>query len=201
MVALLGIGLVMPRSVDSTQRRALVQAIARFRAAQVATSNEEAPILPLHLGAAGVLQLQACRLGRTQEFQSAARTWSRPARQWATATPVALDRNPGDLHDADSGKRLAAFDAATAEVVEAVRRVGLPKPAEIHVVRSCVLPGSTKPRSFPRFPSDTSRAQRVLVHVRLVFAAPVRGPILVGAVDTTVWGFFVQSMFDREVIS
>jgi len=48
------------------------------------------------------------------------------------------------------------------------------------VVRSCVLPGTAKPRSYPRFPAGSHKPQRVLVHVRLVFGQPVRGPLLIG---------------------
>jgi CRISPR-associated protein Csb2 len=94
---------------------------------------------------------------------------------------VALDRNPGDLHDPDPVGRARAFEAARASIVESVQRIGLRPPIEVDVVRSCVLPGTAKPRSYPRFPIDAHKQQRVLVHVRLVFDEHVRGPMLLGA--------------------
>ncbi len=179
--ALLGVALVLPRSADPAERRAVLRTVGRYEAAHSAPGDDDTPVLPLHLGTAGVLQLQRVVWGEHKNAGLRPRTWSRPARRWATATPVALDRNPGDLHDPDPAKRRAAFEVATADVVEAVRRIGLPAPVGVDVVRSCVLSGSAKPRIFPRFPIDTTRAQRVLVHVRLVFADHVRGPILIGA--------------------
>lgn len=179
--ALLGVGLVLPRSADPTERQAVLRAIGRFEAAQSAAGDDDAAVLPLRLGSAGVWHLQRVAWGEHKNTGLRPLTWSRPARQWATATPMALDRNPGDLHDPDPARRRAAFDAAAADVVEAVRRIGVDAHVEVEVVRSCVLSGSAKPRTFPRFPSDAARAQRVLVHVRLVFAVPVRGPILLGA--------------------
>jgi CRISPR-associated protein Csb2 len=97
------------------------------------------------------------------------------------ATAVALDRNPGDLHDANPAKRQQAFDAAVASVRASVLAQGLPDPIEIDVVRSCVVPGTAKPLNYPRFPISTDRPQRVLVHVRLLFAEPVAGPVVLGA--------------------
>ena len=49
------------------------------------------------------------------------------------------------------------------------------------MVRSCVLPGTAKPRSYQRFPSEARKPQRVLVHVRIAFGQPVHGPLLIGA--------------------
>jgi CRISPR-associated protein Csb2 len=180
--ALLGFGLVLPRAAQPAERLAILEAVHRFEAKQQSIpGGDEVPILPLHLGSAGVLNLQRVVWGEHESTTLRAQTWSGPSRKWASATPVALDRNPGDLHDPDPEKRRAAFDVAKADVLEGIARVGLPTPIEVDVVRSCVLPGSAKPRLFPRFPLDASRTQRVLVHVRVLFREPVRGPILLGA--------------------
>ncbi len=199
--ALLGVGLVLPRNANPAERRVVLRALARYEEAQPSSGDEDAPSLPLHLGSAGTLQLQRVVWGDHQNYGLRPKTWSGPALRWATATPVALDRNPGDLHDPDPAKRRAAFEAATACVIEAVERIGLPTPVEVDVVRSCVLPGSAKPRTFPRFPRENARPQRVLVHVRLVFAAPVQGPILVGAGRYQGLGLFRPVDHGREVLS
>jgi CRISPR-associated protein Csb2 len=181
--SLLGVAIVLPRTISSDERRAVMAAIARLEAAQQPNPDEEAPVIPLVLGAPGVLHLRRIVWGEHERVGLRARTWCgwSPARCWATATPVALDRNPGDLHDPDPARRAAAFVEATAGVVQALERIGLPAPRLIDVLRSAVLPGTAKPRQFPRFPETASRPQRVLVHVRLEFAQPVRGPIVAGA--------------------
>jgi CRISPR-associated protein Csb2 len=71
--------------------------------------------------------------------------------------------------------------AAAACVAEAVRRIGLPSPAEVDVSRSPLLPGTAALGAYPRFPIDPRRPQRILVHASLAFRRPVLGPVLVGA--------------------
>lgn len=178
--ALIGLGLILPRDTDATARRAVMRAIGRLEANDARDSSEAPPIV-LRLGDAGILELQRIAWGEDRRATLRPSTWTRSSRRWASATPVALDRNPGDLLHADDVKRRQAFEEATRTVSDAVERIGLPRPVEIDVVRSCVVNGAAKPRAYPRFPIDTKRPQRVLVHVRLVFAEPVRGPIIIGA--------------------
>jgi len=177
---ILGLGLIFPRECDARERRSAMAAIGRLEQAGVGP-DDDVPVIPLRLGDAGVLELQRVAWGEDHRSTLQAGRWCRPARAWASATPVALDRNPGDLNDADTGRRTAAFAAARETIRLAIERVGYPEPLEIDVVRSAVVPGSAKPRSFPRFPVEAARPQRVLVHTRIVFPAPVRGPMLLGA--------------------
>lgn len=178
-----GIAVVLPRELPTAERRAVMVAIARLEAQARADSGseEDPPVVSLHLGDSGSLRLQ--RVAWTDPGLAALRasTWSRPAREWITATPIALDENPGDLHDDNPERRAKAFAEAEACVARAVEHIGLPRPDHVEVSRSVLLPGSAKPRSFPRFPVSRERPQRVLVHARLVFGAPVRGPVLLGA--------------------
>jgi len=178
--SLLGIALVFPASASAAERGSVLRALGALER-QNQDGEVDPPVIPLRLGEAGVLELQRVDWGEPRNTTLQASKWCRPARRWATATPIALDRNPGDLHDARPERRRAAFEEARGFVVEAVERIGLPKPLEVDVVRSCVLPGTAKPSRFPRFPADVERPQRVLVHARLTFAEPVRGPLLVGA--------------------
>jgi CRISPR-associated protein Csb2 len=179
--ALIGIALVLPRGLDEAARTAVMRAIARFEEASRTEDVVDAPELPILLGDTGTMKLRRDVWGEERRATLRPTTWTRPARRWGSATPIALDRNPGDLHDPDPARRRAAFDEATASVIEAVRRIGLPAPIEVDVLRSCVLPGTAKPAHHPRFPIDRRRPQRVLVHARLVFGEPVAGPVLVGA--------------------
>lgn len=176
---LLGVALVLPREFDGAARAAVMRAIARFEDRH-RTGAEEAPAIPVVLGNSGVLVLQ--RAARATEGGALwPNHWIGPARRWASATPVALDRNPGDLHHTDPERRRTAFRAAEACVIEAVCRTGLPAPGEVDVLRSCALPGTAAPHRYPRYPAAAQRPQRVLVHARLGFSEPVSGPVLVGA--------------------
>ena len=179
--SLLGVALVIPREASASDRAAILHAVSAFEASGTG-DDLDAPLVQLHLGSTGSLGLQRVVWGEHKNWGLRPRMWSAPALRWASATPVALDQNPGDLHHPDPGRRNAAFDAAADLIVTALARIGhLPTPIAIDVLRSCVLAGTAKPRAFPRFPAESSRPERVLVHVRIVFPTPVRGPILLGA--------------------
>lgn len=178
--ALIGIAVILPRDCEADARRAVLRAIGRYEQAYRDDSAADTPEIRLDLGDAGDLWLR--RVAWSDERVTLdPRTWTRSSYRWATATPIALDRNPGDLHDQNPERRRAAYEEARATVVDAVRRIGLPDPNEVDLLRSCVLPGTAKPRNYPRFPSSRDRTQRVLVHARLMFGELVRGPVLVGA--------------------
>jgi CRISPR-associated protein Csb2 len=175
--------LALPRECPPSERRAVLRALGQLENRYRTPEDDEAPTLRLELGESGSLELQRVVWGAPSRTLRPGR-WCRASHRWATVTPIALDRNPGDLHDSNPERRRAAFSEAEAIVREAVRRVAPAATAalvELDVVRSCVVSGTTKPRDFPRFPIDRGRPQRVLVHARLVFARPLRGPLLLGA--------------------
>jgi CRISPR-associated protein Csb2 len=176
--ALLGIALWLPRGVTDGDRRAVQHALETL---QQGGEAAEPGVIALLLGESGVLELERVVWGESPRVTLRAGTWTRPARRWASATPVALDQNPGNLHDPDPKRRATAFAEARESVAQSVERIGLPRPANVDVVRSAVLSGTAKPRMHPRFPISEQKPQRVLVHVRLEFSAPVRGPLLLGA--------------------
>jgi CRISPR-associated protein Csb2 len=178
---LLGIALVLPRSATSEARRAVTRAAARLEQHRWASSEGLVRAVTLLLGDSGELVLGRLAWDELPGVTLRPRTWTRAATRWASATPVALDRNPGDLHAAAPGTRAAALEAARSSIVESVRRIGLPAPIEVDVARSCVLPGTASPCAYPRGASGARKLQRVLVHVRLRFAERVRGPMLLGA--------------------
>lgn len=179
---LLGIALVLPREIDEAARAAVMRAIERFEDRhRSGDGTGEPPPIPVLLGDTGALALQrAARSAERHDILGPA-TWIGPARRWVSATPIALDRHPGELHHADPERRRAALRAAAASVSEAVQRIGLPAPDEIDVLRSSALPGTADVDRYPRFPPSPRRTQRVLVHARLRFDEPVRGPVLLGA--------------------
>jgi CRISPR-associated protein Csb2 len=176
--ALLGVALVLPMEADRTERQRVLAAIGKLG---LRSDPEDSPTVHLHLGAAGVMELQLSEWGEDSRATLRASRWTQPSRMWATATPIALDRNPGDLHASSQPERAAAFMEAEASVGTACERIGLTRPRVIEVLRSCVLTGSAKPLAHGPFPPDPSKPQRVLVHARIEFDQKVRGPLLVGA--------------------
>lgn len=170
--SILGVALILPRLCSDEDRAAILRAIGRL----------EEQFDPIRLTLGRDLSLGLKRISWGESLKTLRNTaWCRPSNHWLTATPIALDRNPGDLTSKDARKREAAFEEAEKTIIEAVRRIGLPAPERVEALRSCVLRGSAKPASFPRFPADKNRTQRILVHARIHFQEPVRGPLLVGA--------------------
>ncbi len=182
--ALLGIALVLPRDVGDAERRAVLRAVGRWEtAARHAMEDLEvdAPTLRLLLGARGVLELERVVWGTAPQATLRPVNWARPSRQWLSVTPVALDRNPGNLFAADAATSARAFLEASNTISTACERIGLPRPVRVDVLPSVTMPGVSKARDFTAFPADRRKPQRVKVHAVLEFDSPVRGPVLLGA--------------------
>lgn len=177
--AILGVALVVPRAATSDERAAVYQAVSRWEEKD-GREDDAGKIVPVHLGKAGnfwLLRLEA----ESVQVNLRPGTWCGQARSWVSATPVALDRNPGDLRSKDSKKEAAAYAEAEATIAVACERIGLPRPARVTVVPAAPLAGAEKARDFAAFSTGKPPVQRVLVHATLGFDAPVRGPILLGA--------------------
>jgi CRISPR-associated protein Csb2 len=176
---ILGIALVLPTGATDAERRELYRRIAAWEAS-ARLEDEDTPTLRLTLGAAGVLEVERVDQDGVAATLRAA-TWCRPSRRWASATPIALDRNPGDLHARDPQKLATAIAEAEDTVRRACVRIGLPEPEEIDVLPAAPLSGAAKSRHYPPFPHGEGKTRRVLTHVRLNYRTAVRGPILLGA--------------------
>lgn len=177
--SLLGVALVLPRDVPEEHRRSLFRAVARWEQAH-RQEQEETPPLPVHFGPAGTLVLT--RLDDLAEQRTLRpQTWCRPARGWVSSTPIALDRNPGDLRSRDPQTLAQAIAAAEEAVRLSCQRIGLPGPADVTILPSARLAGASKVRNYLPFPGGEGRIQRVLTHAAIEFAEPVRGPVLLGA--------------------
>lgn len=181
---ILGVALVLPRNASAKDRRAADRAIAKWEAYEFeqAHGNEspgaDVPDLFLRMGRSGAFAMQRVPFGVASRSNLRPNTWCHPSRFWMSATPIALDRNPGDLHDPNPAARRNAFDQAETSVVTACERIGLPRPSFVEITRSASLPGTTKPRYFPPFPRDPNKIRRVLVHAKVLFDEPVSGPVI-----------------------
>jgi len=182
---ILGVAIVMPSSITLEERRALHRAVGKWEQAGDAGADslgdDDVPVLQLTLGRAGIYWLRRVAFGESARTTLRSGSWCRPSRVWISATPVALDRNPGELHARDPKKRAAAFEKSEETVARSCEHIGLPRPDYVEVTRSTVLPGGAKPRSFPSFPRDRAKHRRVLVNARIIFSEPVTGPVMLGA--------------------
>ncbi|MEZ5786476.1 MAG: type I-U CRISPR-associated protein Csb2 [Xanthobacteraceae bacterium] len=102
------------------------------------------------------------------------------ARTFATVTPIALDR-----HLKEKGE--ARQDEINAQIAAACRNIGLPEPEEIVGDKHSAWEGA--PSAYPsgnspawmRWRLPQSLASRQLTHAVFRFAAPVAGPVILGA--------------------
>lgn len=193
--SIMGVALVLPAEATLDERRALEDAIGVWSA-----TNGLTVVLRSSRTQALRFQLVAARLdpapgadrdGVTVVAEQRATlrraTWCRPAAEWTTATPIALDRFPGDLGSPRADVREAAEQAARVTIRRACHFAGLPEATEVEVDSAAFLgavpPANRKGRrgGFPAFTAGTSGQVRLGVHARLCFAGPVAGPLLIGA--------------------
>ncbi len=110
-----------------------------------------------------------------------ARTWTRESRVWASVTPVVLDR-----HFNGKDKWMKAAEG----VKDAFKHVGLPRPSEVLLHPVSLVEGAPHSREFPRLTRKRDGGQMRHSHAVVVFEAPVRGPVLVGAGRYRGYGLF-----------
>lgn len=192
--SILGVALVVPRDADPDERRAVFRAVRAWED-RWRRGDEESPRVPVFLGRAGELGLSYVEEATQSTLRPS--TWTGPSRRWASATPVALDRNPGDLRSRDPKKEAAAYAEAETIVAASCEHIGLPRPANVTVLPAAPLVGAAKARHFPPFSTGKPPVQRVLVHASITFAEPVAGPVLLGAGRYFGLGLF-RPAYDHE---
>lgn len=177
--AILGVALVLPRDCPPEERRVLYEAIDRWENVE-RSEDEDTPRLSLLMGRAGTLEIERVEWGAVQSSLRPP-TWCRPAQVWSSVTPVALDRNPGDLRSREPEKLMKALAEAEDTVRRACERIGLPQPVAVEILPAAPWAGAAKAKVYPAYPEAPERTRRVLTHVRVRFDTMVRGPILLGA--------------------
>ena len=182
--SILGVALIFPQSTDEAGRRAVFRRVAAWEQARRESDSEyqdaDTPPLPLKLGSAGVLWLERVEWGTVAATLQSS-TWCRESRTWYSATPLALDRNPGELRSRNPETLAKAIHEAESTIRRACERIGLPEPLEVELLPAAPVTGAAKAQSYPSFSSGGGRVTRVLTHARLSFSDPVSGPLLLGA--------------------
>ena len=168
---------MLPRELPAAEREALLRLVAAWEMARAI--DKEKSIVELARGTLLPVRLQRVELSEKASLHPW--RWCRPACRFVTATPIALDRNPGNLRSNQHGTAHKASVEAQRSIAESCERVGLPRPISVEVSLAPLLPGAQPVRSFLLWPDRPGRIQRVRVHADIRFNKAVRGPVLLGA--------------------
>jgi CRISPR-associated protein Csb2 len=160
----------LPRDIAEADRQAILLAAARF----------EASGARLVFGRLGAVRL-ARLAGADADRSPALARLTGASRHWVSLTPVALPRNPGNLFAADPTRAARARHEAEQTIADACSHSGLPRPAQVRLLRRSPFPTIPPAAAFAPYPRVGSGAKRVCVHAALRFDEPVAGPVLVGA--------------------
>lgn len=173
--ALMGIALVLPRELPRSDRELLLRLVAKWekdRADERGNLTLAGPMLPTFV------------MRRVDVSAKAALDplrWCRASTRFITATPIALDKNPGKLRSNTHGTARKAAIEAQQNISDACLRVVGVRPWTVEVSLAPLLPGAQHVRDFSQWPGRPGRTPRVRVHADIQFEASVRGPLLLGA--------------------
>lgn len=183
---LMGMALVIPRQLEtafaqaryperaSADTAALEQEAGLFRAlARINLTGPSALEIALRLPGGQEWRLRREAAPEPQSLRPG--RYAATSRLWASVTPVALDRHP------------KAEGEAEATIAEACARIGLPSPVQVVLGKHAAIRGAPSVRPGARAPGWTgwrlppALTGRRLTHAVIAFAAPVAGPVLLGA--------------------
>lgn len=171
-----GCAIVIPRGLADSDREGLLRLVAAWERNRSIDIDGTMELAGANLP---TVRLKRVELAAKSTLRPA--TWCRPARHFVTATPIALDRNPGNLRSNQNRTAHKAAMEAQRYVADACTRIGLPRPMSVEVSLAPLLPGAQPVHAFLPWPGRPGRTARVRVHADIRFAEPVRGPVLLGA--------------------
>jgi CRISPR-associated protein Csb2 len=169
-----GCAIVLPREVDPDDRQRLFRLVAAW---ETRTAREGL----VELAGEGLPPLRLARVQVSEKRALSARRWCAPSKRFVTATPIALDRHPGNLRSNRDGTAQRASVEAQRTVADACQHIGLPRPVSVEISLAPLLPGAQPVSAFRPWPDRPGRHRRARVHAEIRFAEPVRGPVLLGA--------------------
>lgn len=173
--SLMGCALVLPRDLPKNDRELLLRLVAKWEKSR---ANDRGNLTlaggtlpPFHVRRVDVSSKTALDPAR----------WSRSSTRFITATPIALDKNPGNLRsNLDGTARKAALEAQQS-ISDACHHVVGVRPVSVEVSLAPLLAGGQHVRDFLPWPGRPGRTPRVRIHAEIHFAEPVSGPLLLGA--------------------
>ncbi|TGA92810.1 type I-U CRISPR-associated protein Cas5/Cas6 [Streptomyces sp. MZ04] len=158
-----GLGVALPRDLDPAHRHALLGVLigdGGLSELAIPTLNKPVALTYISPGATEVDSIKTVRPQR----------WTRPAREWSTALPMVLDFFPKR-----NGRGIEASVAASC------RLAGLPEPESVEVLHSGAYLSGAPTLSQGALRRKSGERPLPGRHVRLRFARPVHGPVLLGS--------------------
>ena len=171
-----GVAIILPRSLSPVDRDTLLSLIAEWERTRSLDSEQTI----MELGAASLSPYFVRRTEYPALRALSPTTWCKPSTRFVTATPIALDRHPGNLRSNLAGTAHRASREAQQTIATACMRIGLPAPVAVEISSPALLPGAQAAHDFmpTRKPGQHLRAR---VHANICFPEPVRGPVILGA--------------------
>lgn len=173
--ALMGCALILPREIEKSDRELLFRLIAKWEQDR---SNQRGY---LTLAGGTLPSFVVRRMDVSAKAALDPARWCRASTRFITATPIALDKNPGNLRSNQDGTAHKAALEAQQSISDACLRVVGVRPASVEVSLAPLLPGAQHVRDFLPWPGRPGRTARVRVHADIRFDLPVGGPLLLGA--------------------
>lgn len=197
------VALVLPADCRDEDRQLVVEAVRSWgndgRVLRLGSASGAALSMAVDEPVVDPVWGGARRPGRSSRATARRSFWCRPSRTWVSATPVALDRFPGDLAARDTAIAERAEAAAAAGIARSCMLAGLPAPTSVIVSSLGLLtavPAASTGRTdrrdrFPGFAAGASGQRRMTVHARIEFPDEVDGPVLLGAGRFLGYGLFL----------
>lgn len=173
--ALMGCALVLPRDLPKDDRELLLRLVAKWEKERADSRGQ------LTLAGVSLPPFVVRRVDVSAKAALDPARWCQASARYVTATPIALDKNPGNLRSNQDGTAQRAALEAQRCISDACLRVVGARPRSVEVSLAPLLPGAQHVRQFRPWPDRPGRTPRVRVHADIRFESPVRGPLLLGA--------------------
>ena len=173
--AIMGCALVLPRELPRSDRELLLRLVAKWEKER----GNDRRDLTLAGGTLPPFHVRRVEVSAKDALDPT--RWSRLSARFITATPIALDKNPGNLRSNRDGTARKAAIEAQRIISDACFRVVGARPVSVEVSLAPLLSGAQHVRHFLPWPGRPGRTQRVRIHADIRFETPVRGPLLLGA--------------------
>lgn len=175
---LLGLALSIPSDIGSDAQRTLFRALNRWE------TQREDDTIELYFGSSRTIRLTRATT-RPTLVGLRRNAWSGTARQWISATPVALPRHPRKLGRGNPETRRRGWQEAEEIVKVCCEHAGFPRPKNVDVSKKPILAGATSVSEYSAFvrarPGRNFNVRRCLLHARVEFEEEVAGPMVLGA--------------------
>ena len=173
--SIMGCALVLPRVISSNDKETLLRLIAKWEQER----SEKNGCLTITNGTLRPFLVR--RVDIPSKWSLSPERWCRTAKTFVTATPIALDKYPGNLRSNRDGTAEKAALESQRSISEACERIVGVRPTSIEISLPPILSGSQDVRRFPSTSVRPGKPPRVFVHAVIKFENQVRGPLLLGA--------------------